>query len=40
MTHEVFLTIHIAFASVFIVGYWWHCYDLGYMEWLYASIAL
>jgi ferric-chelate reductase len=40
MSYEIFLAIHIVFASMFIVGCWWHCYDLGYLEWIYASIAL
>jgi ferric-chelate reductase len=40
ISYEIFLAIHIIFASMFIVSCWWHCYDLGYLEWIYASIAL
>lgn len=40
MSYESFLFIHIVFASLFLVGCWWHCYDFGYLEWIYASIAL
>ncbi|CEP24054.1 FRE2 [Cyberlindnera jadinii] len=38
--YEIFLIIHIIFAALFIVGCWWHCYDFGYLEWIYASMAL
>lgn len=40
LNYEVFLAIHIVFASLFMVGCWYHCYDMGYLEWLYASWAL
>ncbi|KAK7205713.1 ferric reductase like transmembrane component-domain-containing protein [Myxozyma melibiosi] len=38
--YETFLIIHIVFVAVFIVGLWYHCIDLGWMEYLYASIAI
>ncbi|KAK9321769.1 ferric reductase like transmembrane component-domain-containing protein [Lipomyces orientalis] len=38
--YEIFLIIHIIFVAIFIVGLWYHCEDLGYMEYVYASIAI
>jgi predicted ferric reductase len=38
--YDAFLFIHIVFAVMFVVGCWWHCEDLGWMQWVYASIAL
>ncbi|ONH65304.1 Ferric reductase transmembrane component 3 [Cyberlindnera fabianii] len=40
MSYETFLAIHIVLACIFMAGCFWHCYDLGYLEWLYASWAL
>ncbi|KAK9467087.1 ferric reductase NAD binding domain-containing protein [Lipomyces arxii] len=38
--YEIFLIIHIAFVAVYIVGLWYHCVTLGWMEYVYASIAV
>lgn len=38
--YETFLVIHIVLAILFIVACFWHCYDIGYLEWIYASWAL
>ncbi|OWB63182.1 hypothetical protein B5S29_g4142 [[Candida] boidinii] len=38
--YEFFLYTHIVLVICFIALCWWHCIDLGWMEWLYASIAL
>ncbi|CCH41325.1 Ferric reductase transmembrane component [Wickerhamomyces ciferrii] len=40
MSYEVFLVTHIILAILFIVGCWWHCYDMGWLEWIYASWAV
>ncbi|OUM53033.1 hypothetical protein BVG19_g2277 [[Candida] boidinii] len=37
--YELFLFIHIICAIGFIVGCFIHCRDIGYMEWIYLSIA-
>ncbi|OBA22414.1 hypothetical protein METBIDRAFT_68148 [Metschnikowia bicuspidata var. bicuspidata NRRL YB-4993] len=38
--YETFLVIHKVFGSVFIVSMWQHCSLLGWMGWVYATIAL
>lgn len=38
--YEVFLVIHIVLAVFFIVGLWFHLYDLGYSMLVYATIAV
>ncbi len=38
--YEVFLALHIIFAALFMVGCWYHCITLGWMEYVYASIAI
>ncbi|KAK9461269.1 ferric reductase like transmembrane component-domain-containing protein [Lipomyces oligophaga] len=38
--YETFLVLHIVFVIIFIVGIWYHCVTLGYMEYVYASIAI
>ncbi|KAK9478726.1 FAD-binding domain-containing protein [Lipomyces japonicus] len=38
--YEVFLVLHLVFVSVFIVSLWYHCIDLGWMEYLYTSMAV
>ncbi|ODQ58640.1 hypothetical protein WICANDRAFT_54650 [Wickerhamomyces anomalus NRRL Y-366-8] len=40
MAYETFLFIHIVLAILFIVGCWWHCYTLGWLEWIYVSWAV
>lgn len=40
MAYETFLFIHIVLAILFIVGCWWHCYTLGWLEWVYVSWAV
>ncbi|CAH2351125.1 ferric reductase transmembrane component 3 [[Candida] railenensis] len=38
--YEIFLLGHIILAVLFIVGAWYHVIDMGYLEFLYASIAV
>ncbi|OWB75087.1 hypothetical protein B5S31_g4940 [[Candida] boidinii] len=38
--YEFFLYTHIVLVIGFIAMCWWHCIDLGWMEWIYSSIAL
>ncbi|OUM54291.1 hypothetical protein BVG19_g3657 [[Candida] boidinii] len=38
--YEFFLYSHIVLVIGFIAMCWWHCIDLGWMEWIYSSIAL
>ncbi|CCH41320.1 Ferric reductase transmembrane component [Wickerhamomyces ciferrii] len=40
MAYETFVFIHIVFAVVFIVGCWYHCLSLGWLEWIYVSWAV
>ncbi len=40
MAYETFLVIHIVLAILFIVACWWHCYELGWLEWIYVSWAV
>ncbi|CCH41321.1 Ferric reductase transmembrane component [Wickerhamomyces ciferrii] len=40
LAYGTFVIIHIIFAILFIVGCWWHCYDLGWLEWIYVSWAV
>lgn len=37
--YELFLFVHIVCAIGFIVGCFIHCREIGYMEWIYLSIA-
>lgn len=38
--HEFFLITHWVFVSLFLAGVWWHLQSIGYMQWVYASIAI
>ncbi|VBB88558.1 Conserved hypothetical protein [Yarrowia lipolytica] len=38
--YETFLVIHLILAVAFIVGLWYHCVTLGWMQWVYATIAV
>jgi len=38
--YETFLVLHIILAVMFIIGCWYHCRYLGWVEWIYASWAL
>ncbi|KAK9453391.1 FAD-binding domain-containing protein [Dipodascopsis uninucleata] len=38
--YEIFLILHILFVIMFTVSLWYHCDILGYMEYVYASIAI
>ena len=38
--YEIFLLGHIILAVFFVVGTWYHVIDLGYLEFLYASVAV
>ncbi|CAH2351127.1 ferric reductase transmembrane component 4 [[Candida] railenensis] len=38
--YEIFLLVHIILAVFFVVGTWYHVIDLGYLEFLYASVAV
>ncbi|KAH3687783.1 hypothetical protein WICPIJ_001246 [Wickerhamomyces pijperi] len=40
MSYEVFLVVHIVLAVVFIIGCFYHCYDLGWLEWIYTACAV
>jgi len=40
MAYETFVILHIIMAIGFIVGCWWHCYSLGWLEWIYVSWAV
>jgi predicted ferric reductase len=35
--YEMFLFIHIILAAVFLAACYWHCIELGWLQWLYAS---
>lgn len=38
--YEIFLVLHIVFGIVFIVGLWYHCWTIGWMQWVWATIAV
>ncbi|VVT55748.1 uncharacterized protein SAPINGB_P004718 [Magnusiomyces paraingens] len=38
--YEFFLLCHWAFVVFFTIGVWYHCKPHGYMEWVYAAIAI
>lgn len=38
--YETFLVIHLVLAVAFTVGMWYHCKTLGWMQWMYATIAV
>ncbi|SCW03829.1 LAFE_0G19130g1_1 [Lachancea fermentati] len=38
--YETFLFVHYLMAMVFIIACWKHCSQIGWMEWVYASIAI
>ncbi|KAI0461387.1 hypothetical protein LJB42_001056 [Komagataella kurtzmanii] len=38
--YEFFLYAHIILGCLFVVGIWYHCIELGWMQWVYASIAI
>lgn len=40
MAYETFLVVHIILAIMFIVACWWHCYSIGWLEWIYVSWAV
>ena len=38
--YELFLTLHIVLAAVFFYGCYKHCEELGWLGWIYLSVAL
>lgn len=38
--YEVFKILHIFFAILFVIGAYYHCYTLGWMEYIYAAIII
>ncbi|KAG0675157.1 hypothetical protein C6P42_001891 [Pichia californica] len=38
--YEYFLTIHVVIALCFIVMCWYHCRELGWLEWLIAACSV
>lgn len=38
--YETFLVIHLVLAVAFVVGMWYHCKTLGWMQYMYATIAV
>lgn len=40
VAYEIFLVIHIVLVAIFIGGLWWHMNRLGWMEYIYCSIAV
>lgn len=38
--YEVFLFFHIVFAVFFVIGMWYHLVELGWMNWMYGTIAV
>lgn len=38
--YEFFLAFHIALAVFFVIGMWYHLTILGWMNWMYATIAI
>ncbi|CAI5759174.1 unnamed protein product [Candida verbasci] len=38
--YEVFLLIHIVLVVLFVVGGWYHLYDMGYQNFMWAAIAI
>lgn len=38
--YEFFLAFHIALGVFFVIGMWYHLVVLGWMNWVYATIAI
>ena len=38
--YEIFLLAHITLGVFFVIGSYYHVYDLGYVQWYYATIAV
>ncbi|AOW06415.1 ferric reductase like transmembrane component-domain-containing protein [Yarrowia lipolytica] len=38
--YEIFLVLHIVFGILFVVGLWYHCWTIGWMQWVWATIAV
>lgn len=38
--YEIFLALHIVFGVLFVVGLWYHCWTIGWMQWVWATIAV
>ena len=38
--YEAFLVIHIIFAAVFLVCCYYHCWEMGWLQWMWASVAI
>lgn len=38
--YEAFLLLHIVLAAFFIIGTWYHIYELGYSQYMYACFAV
>ena len=38
--YEIFLAIHILFASTFLVACYYHVYEMGWLQWIWASVAI
>lgn len=38
--YEAFLVAHIALAAFFVIGSWYHVYELGYSQFMYATFAV
>ncbi|GEQ72421.1 hypothetical protein JCM33374_g6108 [Metschnikowia sp. JCM 33374] len=38
--YEVFLVLHILLAAFYVIGVWYHVYALGYIQFMYATIAV
>ncbi|KAH3678864.1 hypothetical protein WICPIJ_008819 [Wickerhamomyces pijperi] len=40
LSYEVFMVLHVVFGVLFLVACWYHCVELGWLEWLYATWGL
>ncbi|VVT54095.1 uncharacterized protein SAPINGB_P003904 [Magnusiomyces paraingens] len=38
--YEFFLLFHIALAVFFVIGMWYHIVEMGWMNWMYSTIAI
>lgn len=38
--YEIFLVVHIVFAIAFFIACFYHCYELGWLEWIWAAVAI
>ncbi|KAM9913885.1 hypothetical protein OXX69_001128 [Metschnikowia pulcherrima] len=38
--YEIFLVLHIILAAFFVIGSWYHVYELGYSQFMYATFAV